>query len=416
MRLRALSISPDSPSIPRPRAAVWDDSGTAASRAFGKAIVVQYNQGMNIGVVREIKNNENRVAVVPSGVETLTRAGHTVFVETRAGEGTSLKDEAYAEAGAQILPNAASVWEASEIVTKVKEPLPEEWPCIRPDHTVFTYFHFAASRELSEAMQKTKAACLAYETVEAPDRTLPLLTPMSEIAGKMAMQEAAKYLEKPQGGRGILLGGVPGVPAAHVVILGGGVVGINAAKIAAGMGANVTIMDINLERLRYLDDVLPANVTTYFSNPLHIREVLPTADVVIGAVLIKGAKAPILVSQDDLKRMKPGAVIVDVAVDQGGCIETMHPTTHAIPVFTVDDVIHYGVANIPGAVPATSTFALTNATFPYLFALAQKGVKGALRANPGLANGLNAADGRFFLPEVSELFGLPSASLEDWLR
>ena len=370
---------------------------------------------MNIGVLREVKNNENRVAVVPSGVETLTKAGHEVFVEVGAGLGTSLPDDAYAAAGATLLPTAREVWAASAIICKVKEPQPEEYPYIRADHTLFTYFHFAASRALSEAMRDTRAACLAYETVEAADGTLPLLTPMSEIAGKMAMQEAAKYLEKPQGGRGILLGGIPGVPAAHVVILGGGVVGSNAAKIAAGMGANVTIMDIDLERLRYLDDVLPANVTTYFSNPLHIREILPSADVVIGAVLIKGARAPILVTQADLKRMKPGSVIVDVAVDQGGCIETMHPTTHAVPVFTVDDIIHYGVANIPGAVPATSTYALTNATFPYLLALANKGVKQALRDDSGLAKGLNAADGQFFLPEVSTPFGLPLRSVTEWL-
>ncbi len=370
---------------------------------------------MNVGVPREVKNNENRVAVVPSGVETLTKAGHAVFVEAGAGTGTSLHDSAYAAAGATLLPNAEQVWAASDIICKVKEPQPEEYAFIRPDHTLFTYFHFAASRELSEAMQRAQAACLAYETVEAPDHTLPLLTPMSEIAGKMAMQEAAKYLEKPQGGRGILLGGIPGVPAAHVVILGGGVVGINAAKIAAGMGATVTIMDVNLERLRYLDDVLPANVTTYFSNALHIREILPSADVLIGAVLIKGARAPILVTEADLKRMKPGSVIVDVAVDQGGCIETMHPTTHAVPVFTVDEVVHYGVANIPGAVPATSTYALTNATFPYLLSLANKGLKQALRDDPGLAKGLNAADGQFFLPEVALPFGLPLASLADWL-
>ncbi len=370
---------------------------------------------MHIGVVREIKNNENRVAVVPSGVETLTRAGHRVFVETGAGVGTSLPDDVYQAAGATLVPTAADVWGEADIICKVKEPQPEEYPHIRPDQTVFTYFHFAASRALSEAMRDTRATCIAYETVEAHDGTLPLLTPMSEIAGKMAMQEAAKYLEKPQGGRGILLGGIPGVPAAHVVILGGGVVGINAAKIASGMGASVTIMDINLERLRYLDDVLPANVTTYFSNPLHIREILPTADVVIGAVLIKGARAPILVSQDDLKRMKPGAVIVDVAVDQGGCIETMHPTTHAVPVFTVDEVVHYGVANIPGAVPATSTYGLTNATFPYLLALANKGVKSALRDDAGLAKGLNVAGGQFFLPEVAEPFDLPLSTVAEWL-
>jgi alanine dehydrogenase len=370
---------------------------------------------MKIGVVKEIKNNENRVAVVPSGVETLIQAGHTVHVEAGAGAGTSLSDDDYRAAGAEIVPTARTVWDAAEIVCKVKEPQPEEYPAIRADHTLFTYFHFAADRQLSEAMRDIGAACIAYETVEAEDGTLPLLTPMSEIAGKMAMQEAAKYLEKPQGGRGILLGGVPGVPAAQVVILGGGVVGINAAKIAAGMGASVTIMDIDLERLRYLDDVLPANVTTYFSNPLHIREVLPAADVVIGAVLIKGARAPVLVSEPDLRRMKPGSVIIDVAVDQGGCIETMHPTTHEIPVFTVDDIIHYGVANIPGAVPATSTYALTNATFPYLLSLANKGIAGALRADPGLSQGLSAAGGCFFLPEVATQFGLPLASREDWL-
>ena len=370
---------------------------------------------MNIGVPREVKNNENRVAVVPSGVETLTRAGHAVWVEEGAGLGTSIPDSAYAEAGATLVPTAAEVWASADIICKVKEPQPEEYPHIKPGQTLFTYFHFAASRPLTEAMLASEAVCIAYETVEAADRTLPLLTPMSEIAGKMAIQEAAKFLEKPQGGRGILLGGIPGVPAAHVVILGGGVVGINAAKIAAGMGAVVTIMDVNLERLRYLDDVLPANVTTYFSNPLHIREILPSADVVIGAVLIKGARAPILVSQADLKRMKPGAVIVDVAVDQGGCIETMHPTTHAVPVFTVDDVVHYGVANIPGAVPATSTFALTNATFPYLLSLANKGIKHALRDDSGLAKGLSAAGGEFFLHEVSSEFGLPQADLGQWL-
>ena len=370
---------------------------------------------MNIGVVREIKNNENRVAVVPSGVETLTRGGHAVFVEAGAGAGTSLSDAEYEEAGATLLPDAASVWARSEIICKVKEPQPSEYPLIRPDHVLFTYFHFAASRDLSEAMQERGATCLAYETVEAPDGTLPLLTPMSEIAGKMAIQEAAKYLEKPQGGRGILLGGIPGVPPAHVVILGGGVVGINAAKIASGMGANVTLMDVNLERLRYLDDVLPANVTTYFSNPRHIREMLPAADVVIGAVLIKGARTPVLVREEDLRRMKPGAVIVDVAVDQGGCVETMHPTTHEVPIFRVDEVVHYGVANIPGAVPATSTYALTNATFPYLLALANKGIRQALRDDHGLAKGLNAAGGEFFLPEVAEPFGLPLGDLNEWL-
>ena len=370
---------------------------------------------MVIGVPKEVKENENRVSVVPSGVEALTGHGHTVLVERGAGFGTGILDEAYQAAGAS-LSDVATVWNQADLICKVKEPLESEWPLIRKGQTLFTYFHFAASRTLSEAMRASGATCIAYETVEgAKPGLLPLLTPMSEIAGKMAIQEAAKFLEKPQGGRGILLGGVPGVPAAHVVILGGGVVGINAAKIAAGMGANVTILDIDLDRLRYLDDVLPANVTTYFSNAAHIREILPTADVLIGAVLIKGARAPILVRQDDLKRMKPGSVIVDVAVDQGGCIETMHPTTHAVPVFTINEVIHYGVANIPGAVPATSTYALTNATFPYLLSIADKGVKGALATDAGLLKGLNIAEGAFFQPEVAKVFGYPLQDVQTWV-
>lgn len=370
---------------------------------------------MKIGVVREIKDNENRVALVPSGVEILTKHGNSVFVESGAGLGTSITDAEYANAGATITDNAADVWASAEIICKVKEPLASEWPYIRENHILFTYFHFAASRELTEAMITSKATCIAYETVETEDNKLPLLTPMSEIAGKMAMQEAAKYLEKPQGGRGILLGGVPGVPAAHVVILGGGVVGLNAAKIASGMGANVTIMDINLDRMRYLDDVLPANVTTYYSNPLHIREILPTADVVIGAVLIKGARAPILVREADLRTMRPGSVIIDVAVDQGGCIETMHPTTHAVPIFTVDDVIHYGVANIPGAVPATSTYALTNATFPYLLSIADKDFCDALKDDSSLLKGLNIAGGYCYLKEIADLFNLHYKNAMDWL-
>lgn len=370
---------------------------------------------MNIGTVREIKDNENRVAIVPSGVETLVQAGHTVFVETQAGIGTGISDDDYRAVGATITASAAETWERSDLICKVKEPLPQEWQHIQPRHTLFTYFHFAASESLSRAMVDRGAVCVAYETVEDKLGTLPLLTPMSEIAGKMAMQEAAKYLEKPQGGRGILLGGVPGVPAAQVTILGGGIVGLNAAKIAAGMGANVTIMDVNLERLRYLDDVLPANVTTYFSNPLHIREMLAVSDVIIGAVLIRGSRAPVLIREADLRRMKPGSVIVDVAVDQGGCIETMHPTTHAVPVFTVDEVIHYGVANIPGAVPATSTYALTNATLPYLQAIVNKGVKKALNDDPGLAKGLNAAGGEMFLDDVAESFSLPFGDRAKWL-
>ncbi len=372
---------------------------------------------MIIGIPKEIKDNENRVAVVPSGVELLVAAGNTVYVESVAGAGTGINDESFAAAGAIIAASAADVWANSELICKVKEPVPSEWPFIRSTHTLFTYFHFAASPSLTSAMVASGATCIAYETVEGKrPGSLPLLTPMSEIAGKMAIQEAAKYLEKPQGGRGILLGGIPGVPAAHVVILGGGVVGTNAAKIAAGMGANITILDIDLDRLRYLDDTLPANVTTFFSNPAHIREILPTADVVIGAVLIPGARAPILVTESDLRRMKPGSVIVDVAVDQGGCIETMHPTTHAIPVFTVDDVIHYGVANIPGAVPATSTFALTNATLPYLLSLATMGVKPAMIADAGLARGLTIANGHIFRHEIADSMRLTASDANVWLQ
>jgi alanine dehydrogenase len=371
---------------------------------------------MIVGVPREVKENENRVALVPSGVESLSAAGHTVLVEQNAGIGTGIADKSFSAAGAEVVETAAEVWRRSELICKVKEPLPLEWRNIRPTQTLFTYFHFAASRELTSAMLKSGATCIAYETVEGKrPGLLPLLTPMSEIAGKMAIQEAAKFLEKPMGGRGILLGGVPGVPAANVVILGGGVVGINAAKVAAGMGANVTIFDVDLDRLRYLDDVLPANVTTYFSNAAHIRELLPLADVVIGAVLIKGAKAPILVREADLKAMKPGSVIVDVAVDQGGCIETMHPTTHAIPIFTIDDVVHYGVANIPGAVPATSTYALTNATFPYLAAICDKGVKSALTEDAGLAKGLNIANGKVYLQEIAQQYSMDKGDTAAWL-
>ncbi|MDR3707290.1 MAG: alanine dehydrogenase [Capsulimonadaceae bacterium] len=364
---------------------------------------------MIVGVPKEIKDNENRVALAPSGAEILSSKGHLVVVESGAGLGTGITDAEFEAAGARIA-SVSAVWGQAEIIVKVKEPISVEWPSIRPGQTLFTYFHFAASEALTRAMLASGATCIAYETVEdLAGRSLPLLTPMSEIAGKMAVQEAAKYLERPQGGRGILLGGVPGVLPAHVVILGGGVVGINAAKIASGMGANVTIFDIDLDRLRYLDDVLPANVTTYFSNPAHIRDILPTADVVIGAVLIPGARTPILVRETDLSRMKPGSVIIDVAVDQGGCVETMHPTTHAIPIFTVDDVVHYGVANIPGAVPATSTYALTNATFPYVLSLADRGVRPALASDHGLARGLGIAAGQCYRPEIAQILGLPQA-------
>ena len=370
---------------------------------------------MHVGVPKEIKIHEYRVGLTPPSVAELTAAGHRVTVETGAGSGIDFTDGDYVAAGATVVATAADVFAAADMIVKVKEPQLAECAMLRPGQVLFTYLHLAPDPEQAKALIASGATCIAYETVTDRTGGLPLLRPMSEVAGRMSVQVGAHYLEKEQGGRGILLGGIPGVPAAHVVILGGGVVGINAAKIASGMGANVTIMDVNLERLRYLDDVLPANVTTYFSNPLHIREILPSADVIIGAVLIKGARAPVLVSQADLKRMKPGSVIVDVAVDQGGCIETMHPTTHAVPVFTVDEVVHYGVANIPGAVPATSTYGLTNATFPYLLSLANEGVKQALRDDIGLAKGLNVADGVFFLSEVAEQFGLPLSTLDEWL-
>ncbi|HZS60434.1 MAG TPA: alanine dehydrogenase, partial [Gemmatimonadaceae bacterium] len=320
---------------------------------------------MNIGVPKEIKTNENRIALVPAGAESLIAAGHTVWVERGAGEGSGFPDDLYTNVGAKIAPDAASVWKTADLILKVKEPIAPEWPHIRKGQTLFTYFHFAADEKLTRALMDTGSTCIAYETVELPTRELPLLTPMSEVAGRMAVQEGAKYLEKLYGGRGVLLGGVPGVSPAKVVVLGGGIVGINAAKIAAGMGAQVIVLDISLERLRYLSDVMAANVTLIHSNRHNILEHIATADLVVGAVLIPGAKAPRLVRREDLKSMRPGTVIVDVAVDQGGCVETIHPTTHENPTYVVDGVIHYGVANMPGGVPRTSTLALTNATFPY---------------------------------------------------
>ena len=362
---------------------------------------------MKIGVPKEIKTNENRISVVPAGVEALVGAGHQVFVERAAGEGSGFDDRAFVAAGGTMLPTAAEVWGAADLVVKVKEPIEKEWPFLRKDLAVFTYFHFAADEKLTKAHLASGAACIAYETVELPSRELPLLVPMSEVAGRMAVQEGAKYLEKLYGGRGVLLGGVPGVPPAKVVILGGGVVGINAAKMAAGMGAKVIILDVSLERLRYLSDVMPANVQLIFSNRHNILEAITTADLVIGGVLIPGAKAPKLIRRADLATMRPGSVIVDVAIDQGGCIETMHPTTHENPTFVVDGVIHYAVANMPGGVPRTSTLALTNATFPYLLQLASKGWKGALRENPALLKGLNAVHGKCTYQGVADAFGIP---------
>ena len=361
---------------------------------------------MKIGVPKEIKTNENRIALVPAGAETLVGAGHSVLVESGAGLGSGFSDEDFTAVGATIAPDADAVWRDSEMIMKVKEPIRVEWPRMRKGQLVFTYFHFAADEELTRAHLASGATCVAYETVELPTRELPLLTPMSEVAGRMAVQEGAKYLEKLYGGRGVLLGGVPGVAPAKVVILGGGIVGINAAKMAAGLGAKVVILDISLERLRYLSDVMPANVQLIHSNRHNILEQITTADLVIGGVLIPGAKAPKLIRRADLAAMRPGSVIVDVAIDQGGCVETIHATTHENPTYVVDGVIHYGVANMPGGVPRTSTLALTNATLPYAVQLANKGWKRALKENPALLKGLNVTDGKVTYAGVAEAFGM----------
>jgi alanine dehydrogenase len=362
---------------------------------------------MIIGVPKEIKNNENRVALTPAGTQELAKRGHTVYVQTKGGEGSGFSDAEYLQAGAKILTTAKEVFDISEMILKVKEPIEPEYLLIKKDQLVFTYFHFASYEPLAHAMIKTGAVCLAYETVEMADRSLPLLVPMSEVAGRMSIQEGAKYLEKPLKGRGILLGGVPGVMPAKVLILGGGVVGANAAKIAAGMGADVTITDININRLRYLDDVMPSNVHTMVSNEYSIRELVKTHDLIVGAVLIPGAKAPKLITRDMLKTMRPGTVLVDVAVDQGGCIETCKPTTHEDPTYIIDDVVHYCVANMPGAVPYTSTLALTNATLPYVIKLARQGWKKACQDNDELRKGLNVIQGKVVYKAVADAFNLP---------
>ena len=362
---------------------------------------------MIVGVPKEIKTNENRVALVPAGAESLASDGHTVLVEQGAGLGSGFNDDAYRAVGAEIAPSADAVWAKAEMIMKVKEPIEPEWPKIRKGQLVFTYFHFAASEPLTRAIIKSGSIAIAYETVQLPTGELPLLTPMSEVAGRMAVQEGAKYLEKVFGGSGILLGGVPGVLPAEVVIIGGGVVGTNAAKMAAGLGAHVTLLDVSLDRLRYLSDVLAANVDGVFSNRHNILEQIKKADLVIGAVLLPGAKAPSLVKRGDLKLMKPGSVIVDVAVDQGGCIETTKPTTHENPTYVVDGIIHYAVANMPGGVPRTSTLALTNATFPYAKKLAKLGWKDACRKDQSLALGLNVIEGKVVYPGVAEAFNLP---------
>jgi alanine dehydrogenase len=361
---------------------------------------------MIVGVPKEVKPDEYRVAMVPAGVEELTRAGHTVLIESGAGAGSGIGDDLYAANGARIVPSAADVWRQAELIVKVKEPLPDEWPHMRPGQTVFTYFHFAADRALTEAVIKSGITAIAYETIKDAKGTLPLLTPMSEVAGRMSIQEGAKYLERPFDGRGILLAGVPGVPAATVSVIGAGVVGANAARVAAGLGANVFILDVNLDRLRYIDDVMPQNVTTVFSNRLNILDCLRQSDLVIGAVLIPGAKAPHLVRREDLKIMQPRAVVIDVAIDQGGCFETSRPTTHAHPTYMVDDIVHYCVTNMPGAVGRTSTYALTNVTLPYALQLANKGVERAVKENPALAAGVNIKAGQVTNAAVAETFGL----------
>ncbi|MGH7443247.1 MAG: alanine dehydrogenase [Longimicrobiales bacterium] len=370
---------------------------------------------MIIGVPKEIKTNENRVALVPGGAHALVTASHTVLIEKGAGEGSGFEDGAYTAVGAQIVDSAAEVWKRAEMIMKVKEPIASEHPRMRRDQVIFTYFHFAASEQLTKAVIDSGAIGIAYETVQLPTGELPLLTPMSEVAGRMSVQEGAKYLEKYFGGRGILLGGVPGVEPANVLVIGGGIVGSNAARMAAGLGARVTIMDVSLNRLRYLADVMPANVTPIYSNRTNLLDHLAKSDLVIGAVLLPGAKAPKLVKREDLAIMPAGSVVVDVAVDQGGCIETIHATTHEDPIYVIDGVVHYAVANMPGAVPRTSTLALTNATFPYALTLANKGWSAACRDDRALALGANVVKGKVTYPGVAEAFGHEYTPVEQML-
>ena len=361
---------------------------------------------MIIGVPKEIKNNENRVGMAPAGVAELVKRGHTVYIQHTAGENSGFQDEAYTAVGAQILPTMEETYAMAQMIVKVKEPIAPEYRLIRKGQLLFTYFHFASDRELTLAMIENGSVCLAYETVEKADHSLPLLIPMSEVAGRMAIQEGARFLEKPQGGKGILPGGVPGVKPAKVLILGGGIVGSNAAQMAAGLGADVTIADINLSRLRYLSETLPKNVKTLYASEVRLKKELPDVDLVVGSVLIPGDKAPHLITRDMLKMMQSGTVLVDVAIDQGGCFETSHPTTHSEPTYVVDGIVHYAVANIPGAVPYTSTLALTNATLPYVIALANKGWRKACKEDPALALGLNVVEGKVVYRAIADVFGL----------
>lgn len=362
---------------------------------------------MIVGAPREIKSDEYRVAMLPVGVEELTKAGHRVIVEKGAGLGSGIPDELYAIHGAEIADSPEQIFATAELIVKVKEPQSEEWPLLRDGQMLFTYFHFAADEELTREVLETGVTAIAYETLRGRAGSLPCLTPMSEVAGRMSIQEGAKYLERPHEGRGILLGGVPGVSPAHILILGGGIVGKNAARIAAGFQADVVLMDISVDRLRYLEDIMPANVNTLFSDRHNIREQLRLADLVIGAVLIPGAKAPKLVTAEDLKIMKPGAVIIDVCIDQGGCVETSRPTTHSEPTYVVDEIVHYCVTNMPGAVGRTSTYALCNVTFPYVLRIANQGLRQACQQTPGIIDAVNMFDRKISHQAVAETFGLP---------
>lgn len=366
---------------------------------------------MIIGIPKEIKNNENRVGMTPSGVKELVKHGHKVYVQHTAGEGSGFADDEYVNAGAEILPTIEATYAAADMIVKVKEPIEPEYKLVKKGQLLFTYFHFASDRDLTVAMLESGATCIAYETVVGPQGGLPLLIPMSEVAGRMSVQEGCRFLEKPQGGRGVLLGGVPGVKPAKVLVLGGGVVGRNAALMAAGLGADVTITDISLPTLRHLAEVMPKNVKTLFSSRHNIEQELPSTDLVIGSVLIPGAKAPKLITADMLPLMRKGSVIVDVAIDQGGCFETSHATTHSDPVYEVDGIIHYAVANIPGAVPYTSTMALTNATLPYTLRLADMGWRDACKADKGLADGVNIVDGKITFEAVAEAWDMPYTPL-----
>jgi alanine dehydrogenase len=370
---------------------------------------------MIVGILKEIKTEENRVCMTPAGVEVMKANGHTLLVEKGAGKGSGFEDGAYAQAGAELIDSPAEIFKRSDMVMHVKEPLPTEYGLIREGQIVFTYLHLAAAEELSKALIESKAVCIAYETIQKADRSLPLLTPMSEVAGRMAIQQGAKYLEMAQGGHGVLLGGVPGVDPGTVVVIGGGIVGVNAAKMACGLGAKVYILDMSLDRLRYLSDVMPANCVGLFSSPATLRELIKKADVVVGAVLIPGAKAPKLITREMLKTMKPGSVLVDVAIDQGGCFETSKPTTHGNPIYTVDGVVHYCVANMPGAVPRTSTMALTNATLPYAVEIANKGWKTAMRENAEIKPGANIIDGKVTYRAVAEAFALEHTPVDKLL-